>query len=425
MEVEFFGLDKPADVIRLLSYEPTGGFFNECREVPKAIVDAFIGRLGRYPSKAFQGAAATWAGLWGDTNPPDEDHWMCELDHGDTPENWKFFHQPPGVLEAKSMGGSYFKSVDKEYPKPEVFSEQFVRRVGKETYIVNPHAENLPNLPHRDYEKDKDVSPLHRQAYYLNLVTAKSKDWIGPYAQGRYGYVQEGKPVTPEFDEYAMVKEFEPLAGVPLQGGIDMGAGTFSPAMIIGQVHPITGQYLFHAEVVVPDIALDAFSEACKSVLADPIFNGLEWMYWYGDPAGAQRDGVKGIVYFDHMRTAGIPVLPAMTNDIEVRTAALRAPMRRLISGEREPGLLIHPRRKKFIKALRGAWQFKRMQTSKETYSDRPDKSEYSHIGEAGGYWLVSAGEGARLSFGEKGRRGSKLITPHNDWNPITGLVIP
>ncbi len=146
MEVEFFGLDTPQDIRRLLSYEPTGIFLNECREIPKAIVDAVIGRLGRYPSMEFQGCVATWAGMWGDTNPPDEEHWMCELDHGDTPPNWEFFHQPPGVLEAKRMAGGYYKSIDKEYPAPEVYSEDRVQRVGKKFYIVNPGAENLPNV---------------------------------------------------------------------------------------------------------------------------------------------------------------------------------------------------------------------------------------------------------------------------------------
>ncbi|MCH7908351.1 MAG: hypothetical protein IIB38_01900 [Candidatus Hydrogenedentes bacterium] len=411
--------DTPKDVKRLLSYEPTGVFLNECREIPKAIVDAVIGRLGRYPSKEFQGCVATWAGMWGDTNPPDEDHWMHEFDVGDTPPNWAYFHQPPGVLEAKKMRGGYYKSIDKEFPEPEAYSEDYVQRVGKKFYMVNPGAENISNLPHRNYETGEDVSPFHNTAYYLNLVTAKSEDWVVPYAQGRYGFVQDGKPVTPQFDEFSMVKDFDPCPEVLLTGGIDMGAGTFSPAMVIGQIHPFTGQYLCLDEVVVPDIGLDEFSKDCKITLAKQIYVGLNWGTWFGDPAGAQRDGVKGIVYFDHMRTNGIPVLPAMTNDVQVRVDAMRAPMLRFVPGEREPGILIHPRCKKLIKALRGAWQYKRLQTSAERYSDSPDKSEYSHVAEALGYWLVSAGEGRRLSFGP-GTSQAKLITQDHEWNPLT-----
>lgn len=422
MEVEFFGLDKPVDVKRLLSYEPTGVFLNECREIPKAIVDAVIGRLGRYPSKEFQGCVASWAGMWGDTNPPDEEHWMHELDVGDTPDNWAYFHQPPGVLEARKMPGGYYRSIDKEYPNEEVYDEEFVQRVGKKFYMVFSGAENLSNLPAKDYETGIDVSPLHKKAYYLNLITAKSEDWVVPYGQGRYGFVQEGKPVTPQFDEFAMVKEFDPIQECPLEGGIDMGAGTFSPSMVIGQIHPFTGQYLFHDEVVVADIALDQFSKECKSSLAHPRYLGLAWKIWYGDPAGAQRDGVKGIVYFDHMRNRGIPVQPAMTNDIRVRVDALCAPMLRFVPGEREPGMLIHPRCKKLIKALKGAWQYKRLQTSAEKYSEVPDKSEYSHVGEAAGYWFVSAGEGARLSFGNRKMEETKLITQNAEWNPLTAV---
>ena len=51
VEFLFRALDKPDDIKKLLSLEVTGGWLNEAREIPKAIMDILIGRLGRYPRK--------------------------------------------------------------------------------------------------------------------------------------------------------------------------------------------------------------------------------------------------------------------------------------------------------------------------------------------------------------------------------------
>ena len=76
-EFMFRALDKPNDVKKLLSLELTGAFINESREIPKAILDMLMGRVGRYPNKRDGGA--TWYGIIMDTNPPDSDHWMYGL----------------------------------------------------------------------------------------------------------------------------------------------------------------------------------------------------------------------------------------------------------------------------------------------------------------------------------------------------------
>ena len=41
-EVLFRALDKPQDIKKLLSLELTGGFLNECREIPKQVLDMLI-----------------------------------------------------------------------------------------------------------------------------------------------------------------------------------------------------------------------------------------------------------------------------------------------------------------------------------------------------------------------------------------------
>ena len=82
-EVIFLALDQPRDTRRVLSLELTGAFVDECRELPKAIIDALTSRVGRYPSKVDGGP--TWRGVWMCTNPPDDDHWYYNLSEKEKP----------------------------------------------------------------------------------------------------------------------------------------------------------------------------------------------------------------------------------------------------------------------------------------------------------------------------------------------------
>jgi len=80
-EVLFLALDRPEHVKKLLSLEVTGGWINEAREVPKAILDALTGRVGRFPSmrdKPDHIPKECWptrSFVIMDTNAPDDDHW--------------------------------------------------------------------------------------------------------------------------------------------------------------------------------------------------------------------------------------------------------------------------------------------------------------------------------------------------------------
>jgi len=147
-EIEFLfrALDKPDDIKKLLSLEVTGGWLNECREIPKQIMDMLIGRLGRYP-RVVDGKGATWFGLIMDTNPPDSDHWFYKLFEENCPESYELFHQPSGV---------------------------------------SPQAENIANLP---------------PGYYQKMQAGKDQEWINVYVTGRYGFVMDGKPVFPEYKD--------------------------------------------------------------------------------------------------------------------------------------------------------------------------------------------------------------------------------
>jgi PBSX family phage terminase large subunit len=79
-QILFRALDRPNDIKKLLSLELSGGWINEVREIPKAVLDMLIGRVGRYPGtkQGVTPGGKRW-GVIMDTNPPDSDHWYYKL----------------------------------------------------------------------------------------------------------------------------------------------------------------------------------------------------------------------------------------------------------------------------------------------------------------------------------------------------------
>jgi hypothetical protein len=367
-EVIFLALDQPKDVRKLLSMELTGAWVNEARELPKAVIDGLTHRVGRYPTKADGGSTNRFIIM--DTNPMDDDHWWYRLAEKEKMKGkfaWKFFKQPGAVEEV----------IQDELPEnPE--ANGFVYSANK-WWMQNPTAENQKNLT---------------AGYYEQTLLGKNIDWIRCYAQGKYTYVQEGKPVMSEYDDTLMTEEFlEPDIQYPIQVGVDFG---LTPAAIFGQKLP-NGQWRILHELVTFDMGLERFGYMLKGELETrfPKYDVLVW----GDPAGQKRDEIFEVTAFDHLRTIGLVARPTATNDFRVRREAGAAPMNRLIQGK--PGLLVDKRCKRLRKALSGGYHFKRVQISGgERFKDQPNKNEHSHVGDAFMYLLLGGGEHKRLTRG-------------------------
>ena len=367
-EIIFLALDQPKDVRKLLSLELTGAWINEARELPKAIVDGLTHRVGRYPSKADGGT--TWRGIWMDSNPMSDDHWYWRLAEGkESPLGefaWKFFRQPAGVLEVSGD----------DLPEEPEFNG-FVNSAGK-WWQTNPGAENLKNLP---------------QGYYDQLVGGKTIDWIRCYARGDYQYVQEGKAITPEYDDDLMTHEgveYDPA--LPLQIGLDFG---LTPAAVFGQ-RAVSGQWRIIHELVTFDMGLERFGNQLKAEL-ETLYPKADVMVW-GDPAGQQRDQIYEVTAFDHLMTIGLMARPTATNDWKTRREAMASPMIRFI--DKKPGLLIDKKCTRTRKSLAGGYHFSRvsMGAGQERYRDVPNKNEHSHVGDAYGYLVLGGGEHKRMT---------------------------
>jgi len=344
---------------------------NEARELPKGIIDALDDRCGRYP--AVKDGGCTWRGLMMDTNPPDDDHWWYRLAEEERPRGWDFFKQPGGLIES---GGEF---------------------------IANPAAENTVNL-----EPD----------FYTDRVPGKSKDHVRVYYCARYGFVQEGKPVYPEYaDEvHAWNEPIEPLRGEVLWVGIDFG---LTPAALFAQQTP-SGRWLWIDELVTEDMGATRFAE-----LLGPKLRGEYRDYEiqiFGDPAGAQRAQTDERTPFQILAAHGINALAAPTNDWIIRRDAVANPMTRMIDGL--PGFVISPKCKVARKALAGGYALRRIQVvGEERYHDKPAKTRYSHVVEAGQYAMLGAGEGERVVGYDRDEDEDEEDWPYEQMgrSPVTG----
>lgn len=343
--IEFFfrALDKPSDVKKLLSLELTGGFINEAREVPKQIMDMLIGRLGRYPRKRHGNGGPTWHGLIMDTNPPDSDHWWYKLFEVDQPESYRLFKQPSGVSEG---------------------------------------AENLNNLP---------------GTYYTNMQDGKDKEWINVYVHGNYGFVQDGKPVFPEYkdDVHSTDEALEPDPRTTIFIGIDFG---LTPAAVFGQKNA-AGRWLIFDELVTEDMGAKNFGMLLNQKINHEYPNFATEIY--ADPAGDQRAQTDEVTPFQILNNEGIVAWPTYTNDFIIRREAVAAPLSRMdFAGN--SGFVIGPRASMCRKALAGGYKYKRMAVSgQEKFQDKPDKGRYSHVADALQYLMVGAGEGSNVVSGK------------------------
>ena len=106
-----------------------------------------------------------------------------------------------------------------------------------------------------------------------------------------------------------------------------------------------------------------------------------------GDPAGSQRAQTDERSVFDILKQEGFRVIPAKTNSIVARISAVDKLLTRSVDGK--PALLIDPRCKDLINALRGGYRYKI--NNKGDTDEKPEKNSYSHIADAFQYASLHA----------------------------------
>ena len=339
-EVLFRPLDTPDDVSRVLSLEVTGAILDEFVEIPKEVVEALSGRCGRYPSAKDGGP--TWWGMWGASNPGNEDIWWHKWLYDD----WE-----------GDVDGSEKRNTLAYFEQPSGFSDD---------------AENIDNLP-------------GNRGYYENLAKGKSAQWVKQFIEVRWGYSLRGKPVYNAFspDVHVAKKTLIYNPRLPVYMGFDAG---LTPASAFGQLDP-HGRLLLLGELVSDNMGARRF---CREMIVPYIarrFPGCELIV-AADPAVNQRAQTDERSVAQVLREElQVPVKPAFSNTLVDRLGAVDDYLTRLVDGV--PAFLIDPNECRVI--IRGFTSGYRYPVSnKGIKGDSPEKNAYSHPHDAVQYLCMA-----------------------------------
>ena len=230
-------------------------------------------------------------------------------------------------------------------------------------------AENIENLPEGYYD-----------------TQGRSEEYIRVFIDGEYGHSLAGTPVFKYFrPEYHMART--PLRPIingtrPVIVGMDLG---LTPAAVIGQQDP-RGRALVLAEAVSFDMGIQRFVRTVLKPLLFERFSGAPVIVVV-DPAGIQRAQTDERSAVDIIKAEGMRVIPARTNSITARIAAVDDYLMRQVDGD--PAFLLDPSCPRLKAALMGGYRFKK---NGEGLEKSGDAGKHSHIGDALTYLMLHIG---------------------------------
>ena len=331
-EIFFLSFDRPDDIGKLKSLEVTWALLSEWNELSKTALDMSSQRVGRYPGARLGGPS--WYGVFGDTNMPDDDHYLYTLFEKEHPKGYTLFRQPGGLIEVQGE------------------------------YRANPAAENIANLP-------------GGHEYYFRQLAGKNKEWIKVFLLAQYGTISDGKPIYPEWNDDIHCRKVSPYPGLPLLLGFDYG---LTPACAICQISP-RGQLIVLAELQAKDMGIRQFARDVVRPFLAMNFHDYSFQAC-GDPAGMARSDTDEKTCFMELAEEGIACVPAITNSFVGRREAVAKYLTRLVDGQ--PAFLLDPSCDMLRRGFNGRYQYRRLQVvGEERYKDVPDKNDFSHLADA------------------------------------------
>lgn len=331
----FRSLDRPEDTKKLLSLEFSGAYLNEARELPFEIYVGIKSRLGRYPPPK-DGTPCSFPFVIMDTNPPDVDSWIYRL--GEKEKTIEIFTQPPGMF--RQPDGSY---------------------------VANPAAENIANLP---------------KNYYESMVQDADQEFIDVHVLAKYGASKAGKPVWPEYrpDMHLVPASIKSDPTKLVVIGMDFA---LNPAAVFKQ-QDTWGHVNNIAEAVGFDMGLERFIKTKMIPVVRERFVGSGYRFVVvGDPSGDFRTQITEQTPFDYLEELGFEVIAAPTNRIDPRISATKDLMMTL-AGDMRPRWQVSQDCEYLVKAVSHGYRYPRKRDGSHGLS--PEKNDFSHVADANQY---------------------------------------
>lgn len=384
-DIMFRGLDDANDVRRLLSLNLSFAMVDEVREINPEVFNQLTTRVGRYPDKTMVPHKKGWPILKnkkGEMIPSAG----CVDEYGREMKKVWVSTNPP------SMDTFWYENLS----NPPEITDEHTGEVRKWHVTVQPSA----------LSQEQDWAHLIPSAnYYEDLVMGKTQDWIDVYVHGKWGISLSGKPVISCFQqEHVASKPLAPikLSANPIIIGMDFG---LNPSAVIGQIDP-RGRILILDEITGVDMGLVRFIDTKLKPLLASKYAGYQVLV-VGDPAGTQRQQGDEKSCFDILKGAGFKAIPAKTNSIVLRVAAVETALTKFIDGQ--AGCLIDPACRKLISALRGEYRYKLKKNGE--YEPSPEKNMASHIADAAQYFCLHVSSPTQGANWQSQRREIKPVS--------------
>jgi hypothetical protein len=192
-----------------------------------------------------------------------------------------------------------------------------------------------------------------------------------------YGTISTGRPVYPEWADDVHCRKVEPHPGVPLLLGFDYG---LTPACVLCQITP-RGHFVVLDELLADDMGIEQFAQDVVKPYLAQHFVGYA-INAVGDPAGMSRSQTEERTCFQALLEAGIPAIPAPTNEFVARRESVAKMLNSLIDGR--PSIQVSPKASMLRKGFNGHYMYDRVAVGgEERYKSVPRKNEASHIHDA------------------------------------------
>jgi hypothetical protein len=355
-------------------FEPTDFWLYEVDQLPEAMIDVGITRLGRHPPTSSEGVpdalprtAEFIPMIACDLNAPDIDSWFYKKFEEDPPAGFRLYKQPSGR---------------------------------------SARAENVDNLPRGYY--DRQVEALSKRPGGKHLVARMVDAKYAPSSAGEPVYADEY-----DDDRHLSPGELMPVPGIPLVLGFDQGLG--QPACV-GLQFLATGETRVLFEVVPGRMSARRFAQRVRLEIEEVCPGVPLAELHYADPAGfTGADADDGELAWAEIVSAelGIVIEPTETNELGVRHQVvvdeLNARPGLVVSRQRCPML-----RKGFVSHYmfekRADEKSQNKKPVKNLWSNPHDALQYGVLGRRGRYGAIRGRHDATAPERRTGHKANRSV---------------